>query len=69
MSLALLTLGSQWVARWADTRDPMVWTVRGLTDHGVYFTSPESRSPGHLLSPNDFLSQYIPLAELPRKAV
>jgi hypothetical protein len=52
--------GSQWIAKWARPNDAMVWTIQGVTDRGVFFTCPESRSPGHLLSVVGFLSQYAP---------
>lgn len=35
--------------------NPMIWTVRGVTRHGIYVTCPESRSPGNLYSPADFV--------------
>lgn len=55
-----ITDGSEWIASWAKGRaDVFVWTVRGVTSHGVYFTCPESRSPGHLLSQADFRRQYV----------
>jgi hypothetical protein len=36
----------------------MVWTVRGVTERGVFVTSPATRSPGHLLSPTNFAREY-----------
>lgn len=54
-------LGSRWIAEWAQDRtDAIVWTVRGVTPLGVYITSPESRSPGHLMSPTQFFRDYVP---------
>ncbi len=50
--------GSRWTARHArGRRDAIVHTVRGVTSHGVYVTSPEAegRSPGHLYSAPEFL--------------
>lgn len=53
-------IGSQWFAKWSVGRaDAMVWTVRGITSHGIYITSPGSRSPGHLLSPETFTRDYV----------
>ena len=53
-------IGSRWVAVWAAMRaDAYVWTVRGVTEAGVYITSPEGRTPGHLLSLRDFLHDYV----------
>ncbi len=58
---AIVCDGSRWLAKHAARRaDAIVWTVRGVTEHGVYFTAPESRAPGHLLSQADFLAQYTP---------
>jgi hypothetical protein len=54
--------GSQWHAVWSrGNPNAMVWTVRGVTVHGVYITSPGSRSPGHLYSENDFRKLYAPI--------
>jgi hypothetical protein len=53
-------IGSRWVAVWAAMRpDAFVWTVRGVTEHGIYITSPQSRSPGHLVSHRDFQNDYV----------
>lgn len=52
--------GSQWIARWAkDRADAYIWTVRGVTVHGIYITCPTSRYLGHLLSPDEFSRDYI----------
>jgi hypothetical protein len=61
LSLLAISVGSRWIAKHSSGRkDAIVWTVRGVTTYGVYFSAPESRSPGHLLLENDFLAQYIP---------
>lgn len=32
-----VVIGSQWFAKWSVGRaDAMVWTVRGITSHGIY---------------------------------
>lgn len=55
--------GSQWIAAHAVGRhDAAVWTIRGITEAGVYITCPESRSPGHLFSQAQFLRLYVPRA-------
>lgn len=55
-----IEIGSQWFAKWSVGRsDAMVWTVRATTQHGVYITSPGSRSPGNLLSPKEFIRDYV----------
>ncbi len=52
--------GSEWVAKWSQSRkDAYIWTVRGVTIHGVYITCPNSRSYGHLLSESDFKRDYL----------
>ena len=54
-------VGSRWIAERAQDRtDAIVWTVRGVTPLGAYITSPESRSPGHLVSPTQFFREYVP---------
>jgi hypothetical protein len=56
--------GTKWIARWAvGSSTPLVWTVRGVTNHGIYITCPESRSLGHLLSSETFKRDYV---EAPR---
>lgn len=51
--------GSQWIATWAKKHPTqVVWTVRGVTKNGVFFTAPEMRCNGHLLSVQDFLAEY-----------
>lgn len=52
-------VGSTWVAKSANTTNPMIWTIKGNERGAVYFTCPESRSPGHLLSQEDFQKQYF----------
>ncbi len=55
-----ITTGMKVLAKWSAGRaDAMVWTVRGVTEHGIYITSPGSRSPGHLLSEKDFSRDYL----------
>jgi len=54
-------IGSQWVAEWVrHAPNAYVWTVRDVTEEGVYITCPTSRSPGHLLSPQEFRRDYAP---------
>lgn len=43
----------------ASVEEPFVWTVRGVTEHGVYITCPESRSPGHLISESELKRYYL----------
>lgn len=54
---------SQWVANGAGS-NAIIWTVRGVTEHGVYFTG--EVTPGRwadaFLSEKTFLSQYKPVA-------
>jgi hypothetical protein len=52
-------VGSRWVAKWANDLAPYVWTVKGVTQHGIYITSPQSRTPGHLISRPDFARDYV----------
>jgi len=40
--------------------DAISWTVRGVTESGVYITSPQSRSPGHLIPHREFGKLYLP---------
>jgi hypothetical protein len=55
-----IVLGSQWLAKWSVGRtDASVWTVRGVTEHGIYITSPGTRTPGTLCSPEDFARDYV----------
>lgn len=55
-----IEIGSQWVSAFAKGRvDALVFTVRGVTERGVYITCPESRSPGHLFSEESFLRMYV----------
>jgi hypothetical protein len=59
-NIKLPEVNSTWVAsRALGCKNPMIWTVRGVTDAGVYYTCPESRSPGHLLSAQDFLREMV----------
>jgi len=52
--------GSTWIARHAFGRhDAIVYTVRGVTASGVYVTSCEGRSPGHLYSEEDFRRLFV----------
>lgn len=60
-------IGSQWIAKWAvGNPNAYIWTVRGVTEHGVYITSPGSHTPGHLLSPEDFNRDYVARERLSR---
>jgi hypothetical protein len=50
---------SQFIATWsAGNPNAYIWTVRGITEYGVYITSPQSRSPGHLISHREFTRDY-----------
>ena len=53
-------LKSQWQAVWAFGRkDAIVYTVRGVTERGVYVTpNVATRSPGHLYSMTDFFRMF-----------
>jgi hypothetical protein len=56
----MVTIGSQWVASWSKGfPGAYTWTVRGITSHGVYITSPDSRMSGHLISVEGLLRDYI----------
>jgi hypothetical protein len=55
------TIGSRYIASWADKSNPLVWIVKGITKAGIYLTCSESRSVGHLLSPKEFARDYIAL--------
>ncbi len=58
----MIQQGTQWIARHAlGRKDPIRFTVRGVTEHGVYITSPESRSPGHLINTAEFRKLYCQL--------
>jgi hypothetical protein len=60
-------IGSQWVAgRALGSKNPFIWTVRGVTDKGVYYTCPDSRSPGHLLSVAEFRREFVRVSPSPR---
>jgi hypothetical protein len=51
--------GNKYIASHAYGRtDAISFTVRGVTEHGIYITSPESRSPGHLISHAEFGKLY-----------
>jgi len=50
-----ILVGQMYQSRQAFGRvDAFVFTVRGVTERGVYVNSPESRSPGNLYSLDDF---------------
>lgn len=52
-------VGRQCIARSAiGRRDAVKFTVSGVTEHGVYITSPESCSPGNLVSVANFRRLY-----------
>jgi hypothetical protein len=54
--------GSTWIAKHAIGRkDPVRFTVRGVTDAGVYITSPECRTPGNLIKQGEFRKLYAEL--------
>ena len=52
--------GTTWFAkRSIGTTGALVWTVRDVTSRGVFITSPESRSPGHLIPTGQFVQDYV----------
>lgn len=53
-------IGSQFVAVWAKGNPhAYTWTVRDITEQGVYITSGGSRSPGNLIPHAEFLRDYV----------
>jgi hypothetical protein len=62
-----IEIGSTWQSKQAHgRRDAIVFTVRGVTDAGVYVTPPESRSPGNLYSPEQFVRLFLKVTVGPR---
>ena len=62
-----MQVGSRWIACWSrGNPEAHIWTVRGVTEHGVYITCPQSRSPGHLLSVKEFSRDYLPIESQPQ---
>ncbi len=58
----MITVGTQCIARHAVGRkDPIKFTVRGVTETIVCIGSPESRTGGHIMSPEDFRKLYCVL--------
>lgn len=54
--------GSKWLAKHSVGRsDAYIWTVRGNTECGIYVTTPEGRTPGHLISHEEFSGLYVPV--------
>jgi hypothetical protein len=54
-------VGQKFVVSYAQSLpDAMSFTVRGVTETGVYITSPESRSPGNLIPHPEFRKLYRP---------
>lgn len=60
------TVESTHIAVWAKGNpNAYIWTVKGVTVHGVYITCPHSRTPGHLLSLETFRKDYIAYVPTP----
>jgi hypothetical protein len=52
--------GSKWIATHAaDRPDAICFTVRGVTEHGIYLTG-STRTPGNLISHAEFGKLYRP---------
>jgi hypothetical protein len=54
-------VGQKFVVSYARSLpDAMSFEVRGVTESGVYVTSPESRTPGNLIPHSEFRKLYCP---------
>ena len=54
-------VGQKFVVSYAQgLPDAMSFTVRGVTERGVYITCPESRTPGNLIPHAEFRKLYRP---------